>query len=253
MNRISRHCQVFGLESGSDFPLPQAGSSMSEGNDWTSSSANTSPESASWEIQELGPSRLWHGEPSDKFLSRSNLATTPSNTSLKTVRLLQEMRAKNERLERLLRSALNDVKELKEKEALALSQGNEVLPFNQFKMHSLSASQWPRVIPAVAMISISDERPGEIVQCNETFKQLVGRSWEELMTGFTCCKLFPQRLLAPLLEEFHAMRAGLITSSERDLPILRSDGEEIQCRAWYNVISDKQNKPIYKMFYAVPL
>lgn len=221
------------------------------------SSTTTTPEfdDASWlnqiisEADSSSPSTT----PPLSPLELKNWPTTTGTTASRAFILLQEMKAKNERLERLLSLALNDIKELKRQQALTEETNKQL---QSFKLHNLSSSTDfnQRGMPAIAMFSLSGVRHGAILQSNEAFRSLVGYSWEDLMKpGFTCCKLFPERFKLKLGKDYQAIMAGEVSSGQDDLAILRGDGIEVPVRAFYHIIFNDMGVPLYKMFYAFPL
>jgi len=176
-----------------------------------------------------------------------------ASVSSRTVNLLQEMKAKNERLERLLRDALADIKELKRRESMREHEDTTLQSL--IKLHNIGpADEFRRGVPALAMIALSAERHGTIIQANESFKNLVGYSFEQLAdASFTCCKLFPQRMKAKLVQDYADIMSGIKSSGQDDLVFLRGDGHEVPVRAFYHIIYDDRGRPLYKMFYAFPL
>jgi len=164
-------------------------------------------------------------------------------------RYYKSIEKKNERLESLLMKAMRDINELKEREK------NRAVMENQVKIHAFPAPGdfGTKSVPAVAMFSVPTVRPGELIQCNDSFKQLVDRTWEELSTGFSCCNLFPRRIIKLLLPQYMQMKEKLFTHFERDLAIMRPNGDEIPVRAFYHMIYDDNDKPLYKMLYLFPV
>lgn len=178
---------------------------------------------------------------------------SPGSVSSRTVNILQEMKAKNDRLERLLRSALDDIKELKQREKLR--EQHNITMQSLVQLQNIGpADEFRKGVPALAMFALSEERHGAVLQANETFRDLVGYSFDQLATpGFTCCQLFPERFKSKLCKDYKDIMSGLKSSGQDDLVIRRGDLQEVPVRAFYHVIYDDVGRPLYKMFYAFPL
>ena len=127
---------------------------------------------------------------------------SPGSVSSRTVNILQEMKAKNDRLERLLRSALDDIKELKQREKLR--EQHNITMQSLVQLQNIGpADEFRKGVPALAMFALSEERHGAVLQANETFRDLVGSSFDQLATpGFTCCQLFPERFKSKLSKDY---------------------------------------------------
>jgi len=176
----------------------------------------------------------------------------------KTLRLLQEMKQKNERLEQLLRMSLHDIKTLKEREQMYQQQTQHYMRESQrsFQLFTLGpARDFDQLgLPGIAMFSLLPSQHGRIIQCNQTFQLLVGRTWQELNQGISCCQLFPKRILPLLCQKFSDMTSpNGPSSAEGELVIARPSGEEIAIKAYSHVIFGENGEPLYKVFYAFSL
>jgi PAS domain-containing protein len=185
--------------------------------------------------------------------------STSLSTGSKTLRLLQEMKQKNERMEQLLRKSLNDVKRLKERELMYQQQAqNFIREERSFQLFSLAPAldfdDHVGGMPGIAMFSLSATKNGQIIQCNQAFQTLIGRTWQELNQGISCCQLFPKRILPLLCHKFDVMasRDGP-SSAEGELVIMRPSGEEVAIKAYSHVIFDEKGEALYKIFIAFAL
>jgi len=182
-----------------------------------------------------------------------------NRTSSKTLRLLHDLKQKNDRLEQLLRNALQDIKQLKEREIHYQQQMQNYMREEQrsFQLFSLGPARdfdHPGMIPGIAMFSLLPAKRHQILQCNQTFQVLVGRSWQELSQGFTCCQMFPKRILPLLQQRFSDIcNKDGPAAAEGELIIARPNGEELAIKAYSHVIFDDAGEPLYKMFYAFAL
>jgi len=182
-----------------------------------------------------------------------------NRTSSKTLRLLHDLKQKNDRLEQLLRNALQDIKQLKERELQYQQQMQNYMREEQrsFQLFSLGPARdfdHPQMMPGIAMFSVLPAKRHQILQCNQTFQTLVGRSWQELGQGFTCCQMFPKRILPLLQQRFSDIcNKDGPAAAEGELIIARPTGEEIAIKAYSHVIFDDAGEPLYKMFYAFAL
>jgi len=189
------------------------------------------------------------------FHGFNQLAIKPSPS--KEAELLQEMKAMNERLQRLLHTALEDIKALKQKERLREQHIQSTQSRRLVQLHNIGpADELRKGVPALAMFGLrTTNRHGGILQANEAFRNLVGYSFEQLAApSFTCCKLFPEWLRKGKLNtEYQEIMAGTKSSGQDDLVLLRHDGSEVPVRAFFHIIYDDVGLPLYKMFYAFPL
>jgi hypothetical protein len=145
---------------------------------------------------------------------------SPGSVSSRTVNILQEMKAKNDRLERLLRSALDDIKELKQREKLR--EQHNITMQSLVQLQNIGpADEFRKGVPALAMFALSEERHGAVLQANETFRDLVGYSFDQLATpGFTCCQLFPERFKSKLCKDYKDIMVHATRSLARSLTLL---------------------------------
>lgn len=86
--------------------------------------------------------------------SPASTPLSPGSVSARTVNLLQEMKAKNERLERLLSDALADIQELKRREKLR--EHHNVTMQSLVQLQNIGpADEFRKGVPALAMFALS--------------------------------------------------------------------------------------------------
>jgi PAS domain-containing protein len=226
---------------------------MQQQRSWLKNSGGMMQLGAMPTVGHSGVARMTPQAPAIKPPSPALAPLSPGSVSSRTVNILQEMKAKNDRLERLLRNALDDIKELKHREQLR--EQHNITMQSLVQLQNIGpADEFRKGVPALAMFALSEERHGAILQANETFRNLVGYSFEHLASpGFTCCKLFPERFKNKLCKDYQAIMSGAKSSGQDDLVIMRGDAKEVPVRAFYHIIYDDVGRPLYKMFYAFPL
>jgi len=202
------------------------------------------------------PSNDWQISEQGQVVRKTGLESL--SISSKTFQLLSEMKEKNQRLETLLRKSLTEIKVLKERERLYEQQqmvGLQMQRQHNFKLFSLApAKDFNHIgVPAIACFSLTEIRRGYLIQCNEAFRELVGRPWQELFDGFSCTQLFPKRFLPVLCQHFKALTSSEGSLFEGELSILRGNGDEMSIKAYTHIIFDNLGQPLYKMFYAFAL
>jgi len=131
---------------------------------------------------------------------------------------------------------------------------DEQRSFQLFSLGPARDFDQPGTMPGIAMFSLLPAKRHQILQCNQAFQALVGRSWQELSQGFTCCQMFPQRILPLLRQRFSDIcNKDGPASAEGELIVARPSGEEVAIKAYSHVIFDDAGEPLYKMFYAFML